>query len=56
MLDKITSDPETVEKMAAAGYKPLIYKGRKGFDENLKNYDALTTRIIQSAGLDKRKK
>jgi tripartite-type tricarboxylate transporter receptor subunit TctC len=56
LLGKITSDPETVEKMSAAGYKPLVYKGRKGFDETLKNYDAMTTRIIESAGLAKKKK
>lgn len=55
LLGKITSDPETVEKMAAAGYKPITYADRKGFEETLKNYDELTTRIIESAGLAKKK-
>ena len=56
LLGKIASDPDVIAKMAAAGYKPIVYKDRKGFDDTLKNYDKVTTHIIDSAGLNKKKK
>ena len=54
-LGKVTSDPDVIAKMEAAGF-PLTYKDRKGFTETLQNYDEVTTKIIKSAGLDKNKK
>ena len=54
LLGKITSDPDVIAKMSAAGYKPLVYDGRKGFDKSLKNYDEMTTKIMKSAGLGKK--
>ena len=51
---QITSDPDVIAKMSAAGYKPLVYDGRKGFDKSLKNYDEMTTKIMKSAGLGKK--